>query len=688
MEPTREIYWNIVGGALIYVFAALAVGFLAWGVLRRVRLWRLGAAAARGDRLLERARGLLVELLRQPRLRRRPGTAFWHLLILYGFLAQFVATSLIALQEWSGVHFLKGSFYLGYSLVSDVFGILAIVGLCLALWRRLVVRPAHLHSALDDWLALGLLLLLFLQGFALEGCRIAVTELEQQPGLARWSPGGYAVASLIADVGDAGLAATHRVLWWVHAATALFFVGYLGHGKLAHVFYGPLNVFLRDLRGSGRLSHPDIEAMLDDQPEALESLGVTRIDGFTWKQLLDLDSCVNCGRCEEVCPAHLSGAALSPRKLVQDLKRHLHETGPVRAAARSGERPLPDDLPALVGASAQGSPEPAVLDEEIWGCRTCGACQTECPVAVEHIPTIVDMRRGRVMTESHMGEEVRQLLKNIEDRMHPWVGAGQDREAWFADLDVKVLGRGDSAEYLFWVGCTGAMIDRNIQVTRAMVRVLQAARVDFAVLGAEEVCTGDPARRVGEELAFQTCAKANIETLSRYGITRIIVTCPHGFNTFKNEYPDFGGHYEVVHHTELIADLVRSGRLRLRKELASLTYHDPCYLGRHNGVYDEPREVLAGLSQPGGFRDMARSRSRALCCGSGGGYAWMDDAPANRINHQRLEDIRACGARTATVSCPFCMQMLDEAAAAWDPEGGLRVADVAELVAEAVEEPT
>jgi len=688
MEPTREIYWNIVGGALIYLFAAAAVAFFAWGVLRRIRLWRLGRPGARRDRVGERVRGLLVELVCQPRLRRRPGTAFWHLLILYGFMAQFVATSLIALQEWSGVHFLRGSFYLGYSLVSDVFGILAIVGLCFALWRRLVVRPAHLHSVIDDWLALGLLLLLFVQGFVLEGCRIAVTELQQQPGLALWSPGGYAVASLIADVGTAGLETTHRVLWWVHAATALFFVGYMSHGKLGHVFYGPLNLFLRDLRGSGRLSHPDIEAMLDDEPEALDRLGVTRIDEFRWKQLLDLDACVNCGRCEEVCPAHLSGAPLSPRKLIQDLKQHLDEAGAMLAAAWSEERPLADDLPALVGESTEASPRPAVLDEEIWGCRTCGACQTECPVAVEHIPTIVDMRRGRVMTESRMSEEVRQLLKNIEDRMHPWVGAGRDREEWFADLDVKVLGRGDTAEYLFWVGCTGAMIDRNIRVTRAMVRVLQAAGVDFAVLGTEESCTGDPARRVGEELAFQTCAKANVETLSRYGVRRIIVTCPHGFNSFKNEYPDFGGRYEVIHHTELIADLVRSGRLRLRKEQGSLTYHDPCYLGRHNGVYDEPREVLEGLSQPGGFREMARSRSRSLCCGAGGGYAWMDDAPPQRINHMRLEDIRSSGARTAAVSCPFCMQMLDEAARARDPEGRLRVADVAELVAEAVEEPT
>ncbi|MEE8473997.1 MAG: (Fe-S)-binding protein [Myxococcota bacterium] len=689
MDPTREIYWNIVNEGLLYVLAVPALAFFAWGVWRRIRLWRLGAPETRLDRIPERVRGVLTEVFGQRRLRRRSFPAVIHLLIFYGFLAQFVATSLVSLQEWTGVHFLRGSFYLGFSLGSDVFGILAIVGLCLALWRRLILRPPHLHSFVDDWLSLGLLLLLFVQGFAVEGCRIAVTELSQQPELARWSPGGYVVALLIEDLGAARLSAIHRFLWWFHAATAFGFIGYMSHGKLGHIFYGPLNIFLRNLDGSGKLSHPDIEAVLDSDPDALEHLGVAKIDDFKWKQLLDLDTCVNCGRCEEVCPATLSGAALSPRKLIQDLMAHLHETGPsLLAASSSGsnaESPLSDVHP-LVAASSEQSARAAVLEEEIWGCRTCGACQTECPVAVEHIPTILDMRRNLVMTKSRMGEDTQQFLKNIEDRTHPWVGTAHDREGWFADLDIKVLGRGDTAEYLFWVGCTGALVDRNIKVTRAMVRVLQAAGVDFAVLGAEESCTGDPARRVGEELSFQTCAKTNVETFERYGVEKIITTCPHCFNSLKNEYPDFEGRYEVIHHTQLIADLVRRGRLRLREELTSLTYHDPCYLGRHNGVYDEPREVLESLSQPGGFQDMERSRSRALCCGAGGGYAWMDDAPPRRINQMRLDDIRSSGAKTAAVSCPFCMQMFDDAVASKDSEENIRVADVAELVAEALEE--
>ena len=353
--------------------------------------------------------------------------------------------------------------------------------------------------------------------------------------------------------------ALHRLLWWFHAATAFVFIGYLSHGKLGHVFYGPLNIFLRSLGGSGKLAHPDIEAVLESDPDALESLGVARLDGFSWKQLVDLDACVNCGRCEEVCPASLSGAALSPRKLIQDMSRHLHETGPALLAATSSsgdEQARGAPLPPLFGPSSDEAPRPAVLEEEIWGCRTCGACQQECPVHVEHVPKIVDMRRHLVMTDSRMSDETQLLLKNLDDRMHPWVGTAHDREAWFADLDLKVFGRGDRAEYLFWVGCTGAMVDRNIEVSRSVVKVLRAAGVDFAVLGAEEVCTGDPARRVGGELTFQTCAKTNIETLAGYGVEKIITSCPHCFNTLKNEYPDFGGRYEVTHHSQLIADLI------------------------------------------------------------------------------------------------------------------------------------
>jgi len=289
-----------------------------------------------------------------------------------------------------------------------------------------------------------------------------------------------------------------------------------------------------------------------------------------------------------------------------------------------------------------------------------------------------------VMTESRMSEEAQMFLKNMDDRMHPFAGAGHEREEWFPDLDLTVFGRGDKAEYLFWVGCAGALVDRNIAVTRAFVKVLQAAGVDFAVLGEEESCTGDPARRVGGELTYQMLAKANIELLNGYDIRKIITTCPHCYNTFANEYPELGGKFEVIHHTDFIRDLIRSGRLKLKSQLMSVTFHDPCYLGRHNGKYDAPREVLTSLCESP-LHEMARNRSESLCCGAGGGYAWMDDKLERRINHLRLEEVKGCGAKTAALACPFCMQMFEDAISVKDPQRTVRAADIAELVAEALE---
>jgi len=687
MEPTREIYWNISLGGLIYAFALVATGFLVWGVYQRYRLWQLGGAEARFDRIPERLRGLLIELFGQRRHLRDPVPGIAHLFIFYGFVAMLVATGLIANQENTGIHFLKGTFYLWYSLISDLFGILAIVGLCMAIWRRAVTRPARLHSVMDDWISLGLLLLIFLQGFAIEGMRIAATELQQQPELARWSPGGYVFALAFQSMGSASVETLHRFTWWFHAVTVFAFLSWFVFGKFKHVLFGMANIFFRNLGTTGKLSHPDIEALVEEDEEALESLGVNRIEQLSWKSLLDLDACVDCGRCEAVCPAHASGVPLNPRKLIQDMDQHLSAVGPgLLSAAGSGESTADEETaverPLLFGDGEDEGPKPALLEAELWGCRTCGACMQECPMYIEHIPKIVDMRRHLVMSEAKMGEDAQMFLSNIDERGHPFVGTTHDREGWFRDLDVKVFGRGDSAEYLFWVGCSGALVDRNIEVSRAMVKVLQAAGVDFALLGAEEACTGDPARRAGGELTFQDSAKGNIEIFEQYGIEKIIATCPHCFNTLGHEYPDFGGKYEVIHHSELIRDLIHEGRLNLRQELDSVTYHDPCYLGRHNDVYDAPREVIAGVAKAGGMRELEKNRSRADCCGSGGGYAWMDDDPKKRINHTRLEQVQECGAKTTAVSCPFCMQMFEDALSALDPDQTMRAADIAELVAE------
>ncbi|MBT3352713.1 MAG: 4Fe-4S dicluster domain-containing protein [Nitrospinaceae bacterium] len=678
----------------MYLLAVVPLIFMFHGIWSRYRLWRLGGAENRLDRIPERICGIFVEIFGYRRLLRDAYPGFMHLFIFYGFLVELLATGLLAFQEWSGIHFLVGNTYLWFSLLTDTFGLIGLIGIGMAIWRRAVIRPDRINSVLDDWIAISLLALIFIQGFVVEGARIAATELSQNPSVAVWSPVGYVVALFMKNWGPDFLGVFHRVQWWFHAATAFTFLGYLGFGKVNHVWYGIANIFFRNLDSSGKLSYFDIEGMMETDPEALETLGTERIEQYSWKNLLDLDACTNCGRCESVCPAYGSGVPLSPRKLIRDLKDHLTQTGPIilkhraaqaEAGENGGEATPPDTAP-LFGEAQEEGLQPAILEEVLWGCRTCGACQRECPVFIEHIPKMVDMRRYLVMMESKMSDNAQQFLKNMDEKMHPWAGAQHNREEWYEDLDVKVLGNGEKAEYLFWVGCTGSMIDRNILVSRAMVKVLQAGGVDFGILGPEEVCTGDPARRAGGEFTFQMCAKQNIATLDGYGVKKIITTCPHCFNTYKNEYPDFGGNYEVIHHTQLISELIKDGKLKLKKSLESLTYHDPCYLARHNGVVDEPREILLQIAGKGEFKDLERSKDRALCCGSGGGYAWMDDDPTKRINHTRLEDVKACGAKTAAVSCPFCMQMFDDALKALDPEKTIRAADIAELVAEALED--
>lgn len=686
MGPTRQIYWNIAGHALIYGFLILALAAVGYTIYQRTRLWKLGTGEQRLDRIPERIRFALAEIFLQRRQLRDPFMGVAHLFIFYGFLAELVATSLISIQDWTGIHFLKGTFYLYYSLLSDSFGIMGIVGLLMALWYRGVVKPARFHTIADDWVAVLLLLVVFTQGFIVEGLRIAVTELRVQPELAPWSPGGYVVALMLQNLDTQTLMALHKVNWWFHAVTAFVFIGYFAIGKFKHVLFGTVNLFMHSLEPSGKLSYPDIDELAETDPDALDILGFNKIDQFSWKALLDLDACVNCGRCESVCPATGSGVPLSPRKLIQDMKNHLDVVGPVLNAAKQSGEEVPDGMLGMLLGDGEDGTAPAVLEEELWGCRTCGACMEECPVFIEHIPKIVDMRRHLVMTESKMGDEAQLFLKNMDERGHPFAGAGKDREEWFEDLDVKVYGRGDQADTLFWVGCSGAMIDRNIETSRSMVKVMQEGGVDFALLGNEEECSGDPARRVGGELTYQGCTKTNIDTFKQYGIKKVVTACPHCFNTLKNEYPDYGADIEVVHHTEMIDDLMQEGKLKPKKKLDSVTYHDPCYLGRHNKVYDAPRNILENITAPGEFIEMEANKSKSRCCGSGGGYAWMDDNPDKRINHTRIEDVQNSGASTAAVGCPFCVQMFDDALGAKDPDGAVRAKDIAELVAETLEE--
>ena len=668
MEATREVFGNIPGGEWIYLIALASVGVFVWGLWRRVRLWRIGKPADRLDRWIERFRGLTVYAFAHKGFFRERLPGVGHLFLFIGFVAALVATTIIAIEKdlgYLGLHvdFWKGGFYLWYSLIGDLLMVLGVAGLILLGFRRYVLRPPHLAETWDDAAALFGLIGVFLTGFLVEGLRIGATELGQHPDWAVWSPVGYVLARWLSTAipSEAGLLAWHRVWWWIHVVLSFGLIAYMGWSKLSHAVFAPLAILFRNLdaRTEPALSHIDFE------DESAESFGVSKLKELTWKDLLDADACTRCGKCDAACPAQLSGTPLSPKNIILAVRRHMTEHGPS------------EEAPSLVETL-----NPAA----VWACRTCGACQEACPVHIEHIPKIIEARRHQVLMESKMPETAQTFLKSLDERMHPWKGTRFSRTDWMEALDVPLLSEKGSAEILYWVGCTAALVDRNMKTARALVKVLKAAGVDFAVLGADEVCTGDPARRAGNEYTYQILARKNIETLEKHGVKKVLTHCPHCFNTFRREYPQLGGEYEVVHHAEYVADLLRKGKIQLSgPDIGRIAYHDSCYLGRHNGVYDAPRDVVSSL--PGAeVREMKRSRANGLCCGAGGGFAWMEDGEADdRVNRIRVQDALDADVNTVAVACPFCMQMFEDGIKTKNAEDRLVVKDLVEIVADALD---
>ncbi len=657
MEFTREIYWNVGHGATtlvpMYLFTLAAVALFVNEAWQRIEAYRQGGSVNRTNNLLVRILSMLKSVFLQTRVLNVRGPGLAHALFFWGFFLLFIGTSLIVLQAdftdlLFGVKFLKGNFYLLFSLVLDLAGLVATVMLAGLFVRRYIVRPAGLETKKDDAIMHGLLFAILLSGFVIEGARMAVTELGTP--LAVWSPVGLLFAKGFAGMSEVSLLGLHQFTWWFHFALVIVFIGSIPFTKFRHVFTTSANYLLADLGPTGKL------VSLDMEDEDADSFGAAVITDMTWKDIFDTDACTQCKRCQDRCPAHNTDKPLSPMKIINQ-----------------------------IGEVAFDNPEGNLIEacdkDAIWSCTTCLACQEICPASIEHVSKIVDMRRNMVLMEGEFpGEEVMAAMEQTEINGNP-LGLGYaSRGDWAEEVGIKPLSEDPDVDILYFVGCYASFDKRNIKIAKAFVQLCQAAGVKVGILGKEEKCCGEPMRKMGNEYLYQSLATENIELIKGYNVKKVVTSCPHCFNTLAKDYRDLGLEIEVETYTVFLQELLETGKLKLNAEEMSCTYHDSCYLGRHNNIYDVPRALVEAAG--GQIVEMDKNRAEAFCCSAGGGRIMAEEKLGDRINVKRVEMAVATGAPTLLSNCPFCLTMFEDGIKGADVEDKLSTKDIAEVLVE------
>ena len=689
-ETSREVFEGIPGPLQAAFYTILPI-MLVWGSFRfadRVRNWERGAPDRRRTtaknakkRLADYRAGVYMQTLL-----RDSAAGLMHSMIYFGFLVLLGVTTTLEIDHQlpESLKFLHGGVYQGYALVGDFAGLVFTLGVVWAIVRRYVQKPYRIRikTKREHGIILGVLLAIGLSGFGAEMFRIAVSAAGgKDMSFEKWSFVGYPLSRAVDGLSLGTLENWHQGMWVTHVVAFIVFLALLPITMLRHIFTSPLNMYLKDRdRPKGAM-----RAMPNLTETSLESFGASVVEDFTWKQLLDTDACTMCGRCTSVCPAHATGKPLDPREIVL-------KTGEVMAAtaahAPGGKvsPPLSTDGEITIGANSLFE---RISSEEIWSCTTCKACDEVCPVNIEILDKILDMRRYLSLMESNFPAELGNAYRSMENQGNPWGMNQGERADWAKDLNVDVVDPGSpfDHEYLYWVGCAGSFDDKNKKVTQSMAKLLERAGVDVAILGPSEMCTGDSARRSGNEYLFQMLAMPNIEMMNGMGVKKIITQCPHCFNTLKNEYPQLGGNYEVVHHSELLEQLIASGQLDMSGATLddSITYHDSCYLGRHNDVYMAPRRVVGAIK---GIEvvEMPRNGTKGMCCGAGGARMWMEEDVGTKVNDERGREALATGATRVATACPFCYIMLDDGVkGAGVDESQVKVGDIALHLVEALE---